>query len=476
MSKKQLRSAGVCSGIGGFDKGFEDNGIETVWQSEIEPNAAAVLRHRFKGVPNYGDMRLIYNGDGRTIEPIDILHGGTPCQDLSVAGKRKGLDGERSGLFFHFIRIAKRIRAHGGGRIVVWENVPGAFSSNDGRDYACVLRAFTGVTVEVPVDGWGNAGFVATPFSCRWNVAWRVLDSQYFGVPQRRRRIFLVASAGDASCIEILFEPEGLFRDPPARRTQGQGDSADAEGGSVYCLQGNTIGRSDSAGAAGAGVNKDVSFTLNTIDRHAVAGTICKESFTGGAGGRPEGAAANHFVPDVSPAITSKWAKGSAGPAGDECQNLVVACHDAAGTLDLKSCSANRGSQTNEAEFIVAVHQNGAGELQRVAERDVSPSLTTENMAIAGAVGVRRLTPLECERLQGFPDGWTAVGLDHDVYPKKPKRLKKSVERSQQRGLTHEDRVRRMTDSARYRMLGNAVTVNVTRWLGTRIVQILLSN
>lgn len=195
-------------------------GIETKWSSEIEKFPKEVTAKRFPNVKQLGDITKINGGE---IEPVDIIAGGSPCQDLSVAGKREGLDGERSGLFMEQIRIIKEMRnatitrsdEHIRPRYAVWENVPGAFSSNKGEDFRIVLEEFCKVAdktayVPRPADGkWNACGCIVGD---GYSIAWRVLDARFWGVPQRRRRIWLVADFGGERAVEILFKREGLRR------------------------------------------------------------------------------------------------------------------------------------------------------------------------------------------------------------------------------------------------------------------------
>ena len=195
-------------------------GITPLWSSEIEKYPLAVTKARFPDVMQLGDITKI---DGRKIPPVDIITFGSPCQDLSVAGRRAGLAGERSGLFMEAIRIIKEMRDERNRRAdepvrpryAVWENVPGAFSSNKGEDFRVVLEELCRVkdgnaAVPRPADGkWADAGAIVAD---GYSVAWRVLDAQYWGVPQRRRRIYLVADFGGQRAAEILFEREGLQR------------------------------------------------------------------------------------------------------------------------------------------------------------------------------------------------------------------------------------------------------------------------
>lgn len=269
---------------------------------------------------------MIHLGDickisGRDAPTVNVIIGGSPCQDLSVAGKRAGLSGERSGLFMEQIRIIKEMRekdAESGRtgtdvrpRFMVWENVPGAFSVNGGRDFAAVLEETAKVAdkeipdIPVPANGWSNSGCI---MGRGFSIAWRVLDAQFFGVPQRRRRIALVADFAGGAAPEILFERESVsgHSEPcEAERKGTAGDAADCTGTAIsfleragcaggckgiliqddqtatlstvqnqsvcYCLQGNGIDRSETAGCNGKGWTDESCYTLNTIDRPAVA-------------------------------------------------------------------------------------------------------------------------------------------------------------------------------------------------------------
>ena len=208
-------------------------GVTPVWASEIELFPCSVTAYHFPGVTKMGDITRIAPDE---IEPVDIICAGSPCQDLSVAGKRRGLDGERSGLFHAATNIVRRMRERTAGqhpRFFVWENVPGAFSSNKGMDFRAVLEEIGQTEIPMPQNGkWANAGLAELP---RCQIAWRVLDAQYWGVPQRRRRIFLVADfAADGRCAgEILFESEGVQGDTAA----GEGAREEAAGGAEDCAR-----------------------------------------------------------------------------------------------------------------------------------------------------------------------------------------------------------------------------------------------
>ena len=210
-----LKLGSLFDGSGGFPLGGLLSGITPIWASEVEPFAVRVTTKRLPFMKHYGDISTM---DGGKIEPVDIITFGSPCQDMSVAGKRSGLDGERSGLFYEAVRIIKEMRKATNGeypKYIVWENVPGAFSSNGGRDFQAVLEAVIGIVeegVEVPLPEKGGWAYADLYLGDRWSVAYRTLDAQYWGVPQRRRRIYLVADFTGRSAGNVLFKSEGLSR------------------------------------------------------------------------------------------------------------------------------------------------------------------------------------------------------------------------------------------------------------------------
>ena len=213
MNKEKLTLGSLFSGSGGFELAGILSGIQPVWNSEIEPFAIRVTTKRLPGVRHFGDVSSL---SGHGLPPVDIVTFGSPCQDMSVAGRRAGLDAERSGLFHQAIRIIKEMREETNGekpRYGVWENVPGAFSSNGGADFKSVLEAVIGIkepTAEVPAPGKNGWPCADVYVGDGWSVAYRLLDAQYWGVPQRRARIFLVADLGGESAGDILFKSEGL--------------------------------------------------------------------------------------------------------------------------------------------------------------------------------------------------------------------------------------------------------------------------
>lgn len=239
-----LTMGSLFDGIGGFPLAAVHNGITPVWASEIEPFPMEVTKIRFPGMLHVGDITKL---NGASLPPVDIICGGSPCQDLSVAGQRRGLAGERSGLFMDQIRIVKEMREADGERAIpdhtvrprylVWENVPGAFSSAEGEDFRAVLEEIVRVKdrachVPRPDSGrWEPAG--AAVLGDGFSLAWRVLDAQYWGVAQRRRRIFLVADFGGRTAPQILFEQDSLLGDTAPGRGPRQGAAAPAEGGAA---------------------------------------------------------------------------------------------------------------------------------------------------------------------------------------------------------------------------------------------------
>lgn len=323
-----MKLMSLFDGSGGFPLAASLCGIEPVYAAEVEPYPIAVTKNRFPKMKHLGDVSKVKGGE---IEPVDIITFGSPCQDMSIAGKRAGLkhadmgDDEttRSGLFLEAIRIIKEMREATNGvypRYAIWENVPGAFSSNRGEDFRTVLEEFIRVKEKdavmpaVPQAGWAYADCISGD---GWSIAYRVFDAQYWGVPQRRRRIYLVADFRGECAQEILFKRESLRGYFEAGRTPWQGIAADAQncvgtaiggvdrynqsflpglaqtlrapgGGdctptvlapvAVYCHQGNGIDRADTAGCNGKGWKEDTSYTLNTIDKPAV---VCaQKSYT----------------------------------------------------------------------------------------------------------------------------------------------------------------------------------------------------
>lgn len=387
------------------------------------------------------------------------ITGGSPCQDLSIAGKRAGLAGARSGLFMEQVRIVKEMReadkrnGRTGDmvrpRYLVWENVVGAFSSNKGKDFAAVLEEIIKIVepeapgIEVPEKGWPTWGGYHDEVGGRWSVVWRTHDAQYWGVPQRRRRISVVADFGGDTASEIQFDGESLPGDITASGASGEGFAEDAESGfnpavrdvTTYCRQGNGIDRADTAGCNGKGWREDACYTLNTIDRPAV----------------------------VAPAVALDMTH--ACDVIRECGEKVPALQARMGTggnqVPLTYGIGN--GQANEASIMaeeVSQTLNTMHDAQAVMCEDVSHALRAkancayredaETYPVQNMV-VRRLTPMECERLQGFPDHWTDIGEWID-----------------EKGKKHKD-----ADRPRYKALGNSIALPFWDWMLRRMARYL---
>ena len=436
-----MRYATVCSGIEAPSQAWHGLGWKPVWFSEIEAFPSAVLNHHYPEVPNLGDMTKL-NKDERyqkSAGAIDVFCGGTPCQSFSVAGLRKGLADPRGNLALHFLRIVDDLRP----RWVVWENVPGVLSSNGGRDFGSFLGAL------------GQLGY---------GFAYRVLDAQYFGVAQRRRRVFVVGYIGGSrGAAAVLFDAESLSGHPPPGREAGHGAAGrvapclngngraagsatqqDAENGAlVYgivagaqcagdfksqsdqqaangkliatVIKGAAIGRKPENGPQYGEVLQDGScYTLNCTERHAVAYGIHFNDANGSRKDRPNGGC---YVskPDTSPALTTNdsdikvlnyW---SIMPQNSEKDYKARRVDVAQPIMDGGPVGGNQGG-----DYVQYQH------------------------------AVRRLTPRECERLQGFSDNFTRI-----PYRGKP--------------------ASKCPDGPRYKALGNSMAVPVMRWIGERI-------
>jgi DNA (cytosine-5)-methyltransferase 1 len=258
-----MRYLSLFSGIEAASVAWRPLGWQPVAFAEIEPFPCAVLAHHYPEVPNLGDVTKITDEQIAALGPIDLVVGGSPCTDLSVAGKRAGLAGKHSGLFFELIRIFNAARTLCGARFMLWENVPGIYSSNAGLDFGRVVSEMAGCDIPVPADGWGTEGVALGDAGL---VEWCVLDAQWFGVPQRRRRCFALLDTGDWwNRPPVLLEPDSLRGDSPPRREAGEevagtlasraqgggrfGTDFDLGGGLIpevgMCLNAGAMGRQD---------------------------------------------------------------------------------------------------------------------------------------------------------------------------------------------------------------------------------------
>jgi DNA (cytosine-5)-methyltransferase 1 len=356
----------LFSGIEAASVAWGPLGWKCAAVAEIEPFPCAVLREHYPSVPNLGDVTKITREVVRGLGKLDVVIFGSPCQDLSVAGKREGIGGARSGLFFQAIEIVKWAHEECGARFALWENVPGAFSSQSGRDFAEVVGALSGAGVEVPEHGWGSEGAAVGPNGL---VEWSVLDAQWFGVAQRRRRVFALLDFGDwAGRPPILLEPESLRRDSPPSREAGQspagtlasrtsggglpGTDEACEGYVTPCLTASRLQR------IGESTGQD-----------PVAATFQQSSMKGrGTIGWDDSGVAKPVKTQVDGQMVCFGGNNTAGPI--DVATARNASASASGRLDFES------------ETFVAFHHNAQ---------------------------VRRLTPTECERLQHFPDSYTKI-------------------------------------------------------------------
>jgi DNA (cytosine-5)-methyltransferase 1 len=417
-----MRYLSVCSGMEAASVAWHPLGWQPVGFSEIEPFPCAILKHRFPNIPNYGSLTEYKQWP---LEPgsIDLLVGGTPCQSFSVAGLRKGLDDPRGNLALVFLGLADKLKP----RWIVWENVPGVLSSAGGRDFG----SFLGALVEL---GYG--------------FAYRVLDAQHFGVPQRRRRVFVVACLGDwRAPAEVLLESDCVRRDTKKGRAKGQSPAAGAEGGAgadgQVAIPFRKSKRACSTTDNETWVEADASNTLNNFDlgdtrtTHAVV-----EPFAWTQNQREE----VRILGDKTGALALPGTHQS-----NYIAEHIAHCSDVAPTVTSSGPPYSRtGNERVEAEALAVTFQ--PGNLRRDAGADPSTTTTTTLKASAGdqmphiatAMAVRRLTPNECLRLQGFPDNWSRI----------PWKGKPAEE---------------CPDGPQYKAAGNSMAVPVMRWIGERI-------
>lgn len=388
---KTLRLGSLFDGSGGFPLAATKVGIEPVWASEIEPFPILVTTTRLPQMQHLGN---ICNIDGTQLEPVDVVTFGSPCQDLSVAGKRAGLAGERSGLFHQAVRVIREMRKASHGlypRFAVWENVPGAFSSNKGADFHSVLQNLISVVDEqaaanLPrVQKWQKAGAIVAD---QWSIAWRVLDAQFFGLPQRRKRIYLICDFASERAGHILFEPPRSSRNLAQGCSEKQNPPTNPRAGTheasksldVFALR---MRAGKPGGGKGPLVQTNLSGTLGcgndqTIFEPAAFGFNALHEGRGAAVGR------YGYSTEVSKTLDTS--------------GIIPTCNQGGIAIvepDVVSAS--------KADFFCRGNINIAGAL--LASDSTEPPLVTD--PCVPEYRVRRLTPTECARLQGFPDDWT---------------------------------------------------------------------
>ena len=420
-----MRYGSLCSGIEAASAAWEPLGWQPAWFAEIEPFPCAVLAHHWPHAPNHGDMTQlvgkILNG---SVEAPDVLVGGTPCQAFSVAGLRGSLDDGRGNLTLVLIRILDAIdfiRARNGQPpcILVWENVPGVLSTKDNA-FGCFLGGLAGEDMPLEPAGqkWTNAGCV---LGHKRRIAWRILDAQYFGVPQRRRRVFLVASAGNADPAEILFERQGQAGHPAAGSEAGQDPAAFVEISFGAYKQSTVCGTVRASGGAVQGGSE----TLLAC-RMRGFGDYIQDNTAGTVKARDHKDATDLIVVHgrQDPCTSDKAFTLDCQHSG----NTNIVCIN--GNIISKDPNGTSGG-------------NGMGAIQDGTAYTLT---ATDRHAVSDGLQVRRLTPTECERLQGFPDNHTQI----------PWRGKPAAD---------------CPDGLRYKAIGNSMAVPVMRWIGRKIKQ-----
>lgn len=444
-----MRYLSLFSGIEAATAAWHPLGWECVAVAEIEPFPCAVLAHHYPNVPNLGSVTEITEDRIKELGHIDVVVFGSPCQDLSVAGHRKGLihaDGTvtRSGLFFTAINISR----WSGARFWLWENVLGAFSSNKGRDFASVVEFMAGLDdVPVPVKGWCTEGVAVGDNGL---LEWCVLDAQWFGVAQRRRRVFALLDTGDwANRPPILLEPESMRGDFAPSREAGQG-----------------ITRGAAASSDSRGWPAEVSSTLDTTfgtkqgleDQHVndgcplfvpVAHSLRGEGFDASEDGTGSGTplvpvAGSHWDnPQNPPPTLNQSGKGSGGIAAS---NQEIFSQRGGGLVPV-GFTQNQRDEVRELEVAGCLSSEPGMKQQTYiafTAKDHGGDGGRHDWVMTPTMQVRRLTPVECERLQGFPDNYTLIPWRNKPADQCP-------------------------DGPRYKALGNSMAVPVMAWIGRRI-------
>ncbi|MBJ8716381.1 phage N-6-adenine-methyltransferase [Citrobacter freundii] len=395
----------ICSGIEAATVAWEPLGWKVAWFSEIEAFPSAVLAERWPEVVNLGDMTKIAAAvRAGEVQAPDVMVGGTPCQAFSIAGLRNGLADARGQLTLSYVELAnaiddKRIERGEEEAIFVWENVPGVLTSHDNA-FGCFLAGLAGESCELEPSGgkWTHSGCVYGP---QRSIAWIVKDAQYFGVAQRRKRVFVVASARKGfDPGQVLFESEGVRRDtPPSREPQT----------AVAALTARGVG------------------TCGADDNQAQAGHIIAECANG----------------DISHTLKAEGFDGSEDGTGRGIPVIAFGGGNTSGNIDVAACLTAKGQRIDFDVETFAVHGTQDPDTNRELAHTLGRNHGQEN-AISSGMLVRRLTPVECERLQGFPDNHTLISWRGKVATECP-------------------------DGPRYRAIGNSMAVPVMRWIGERI-------
>ena len=447
-----MRYLSVCSGIEAATVAWHDLGWKPEAFSEIEKFPSQVLKHHYPKVPNLGDMTKYK--EWNLNESIDILVGGTPCQSFSIAGLRKGLEDPRGNLMLTYLAIADKFRP----KWCVWENVPGVLSSNGGRDFGSFLGAL------------GELGY---------GFAYRVLDAQNFGVAQRRRRVFVVGCLGDwRSAAEVLFEPESLCRDSKKGR-----ETREETSNTITTGIGSRLDGQIDQFVVGSGTNPELMSNLNASDGQKWGCNQCVDegkavlSTVGALCARDYKGVGNQYVAEGKCIVYENHpADSRVTEMGETCSTVAARWGTGGGNVPLAIKSyALQGSMIGRAEkngpqgdgvnedisFTLnttdrhaVAHTYSPQAIGHIIENDLAGCITknsggggeTQNPAfvVHNHMAVRRLTPVECERLQGFPDGYTDIKLNGKQTP----------------------------DGGRYKALGNSMAVPVMAWIGKRIQEV----
>lgn len=405
-----MRYLSVCSGIEAASAAWHPLGWEPAAFSEIDAFPRAVLAHHYPSVPLHGDFTTIRADD---YGPVDLLVGGTPCQSFSVAGLRKGLGDDRGNLALEFMRLAARISP----TWITWENVPGVLPSNGGRDFGSILGA-----LEELGYGW----------------AYRVLDAQYFGVPQRRRRVFVVGCLGSwQRAAAVLFERHGLQGNPAPRREAGE----NVTGTLKACARSGGWSNSTDHASAGYMIPAD---TAPTVPARRSGGGGLGTDFDCDGGLIPHAVAVDRFNGNVheesaySATTSTRHYKGLA-MTFDLAQITSAANRTRVGP-ELPASTLNAKGQMH----VSAFNWQSGGDARGLDPKPTAQLQRCQTPAVTTGAAVRRLTPRECERLQGFPDDFTLIPWRNKPADQCP-------------------------DGPRYKALGNSMAVPVMRWMGERI-------
>lgn len=474
-----LTMGSLFSGSGGFELASQLVGITPMWNSEVEPFPILVTRKNLPKVLNLGNILKI---NGKEIPPVDIITFGSPCQDLSIAGKRQGLDGKESNLFYEAIRIIKEMREVTNGkypRFIIWENVPGAFSSNQGEDFRCVLESISqikDIQTSIPsVSKWSNSGEI---MDSTFSLAWRVLDARYFGVPQRRRRIFLVADFNGQCAREILFDQESMSGNIKTSEITRETTAKDFRTGTTICLNDHGGERMD--------ITNEYTPTLRAKGNRA---PFVFENH--GQDSRFRGPL------DIGPTLSANLGLGGNN------QPLVVNTK----TYDIRLTSENtRNIRANIYETqtsrtidtggnnpdrnqggLAVVYSTSKNSHHTIANTDEVGTLVASDYKDPPIINernlkVRRLTPTECGRLQGFPDNWCenlAIENPSDEELKFWKsvfeeyriingKLKSKTIKQIKKWLSNP-----YTDTAQYKMWGNGVALPCVTYIMEKISKIV---